>query len=216
MAEKVVRKERGNLHYFDMARAVPDDMKKPITDGRQKGLTAINNMWRIEKLTEMFGPCGIGWYTEIVNTWNEEGKNGDLVKFCEIKLFIRSDGCWSEAIPGVGGAMFCSLHGNIYVTSDEALKAAYTDALSVSCKALGIGADVYLERDETKYPTGEEKPKGSSGDVICKECGQKLQAEIHTLNGKFTAAAYIEESGGLCPECHIRAIARVKNSGGKK
>lgn len=204
--------DENNMRYFNMARAVPEDMKKPITDGRLKGLTVINNMWRIEKLTELFGACGIGWYTEIVNTWNEEGKNGDLVKFCEIKLFIKGIEGWSEPIPGVGGAMFCSLQGNIYVTSDEALKSAYTDALSVACKALGIGADVYLEKDGGKY----EKHTDQSGPVVCKECGQKLQAEIRTLNGTFTAAAYIEESGGLCPECHIRAIAAAKNSGGKK
>ena len=208
--------DENNMRFFDMARAVPEDMKKPITEGRQKGLTAINNMWRIQKLTEMFGACGIGWYTEIVNTWNEEGKNGDLVKFCEIKLFVMVDGYWSEPIPGVGGAMFCSLHGNLYVTSDEALKAAYTDALSVACKALGIGADVYLEKDETKYPTGGEKAKESTADVICKECGQKLQAEIRTLHGTFTAAAYAAAFDGLCPDCHVRAIAAAKNSGGKK
>ena len=215
MAEKTVSKRDLNMRFFDMSRAVPEDMKKPITGGNQKGLTAINNMWRIEKLTEMFGPCGEGWYTEIVNTWNEEGRNGDLVKFCEIKLFFKVTGGWSEPIPGVGGAMFCSLHGNIYVTSDEALKAAYTDALSVACKALGIGADVYLEKDSGKY-TCEEKPKAEAEEVICKECGDKLKPDIPTLKGNMTAAEYAESSGGLCPECHVRVIAKKKNSGGKK
>ena len=204
--------EENNMRFFNMARAVPEDMKKPITDGRLKGLTVINNMWRIEKLTELFGPCGIGWYTEIVNSWNEEGKNGDLVKFCEIKLYIKESTNWSKAIRGVGGAMFCSLQGNLYVTSDEALKAAYTDALSVACKALGIGADVYLEKDGGKY----EKDTAQGGDVICKECGQKLKADIATLKGNLTAAEYAETSGGLCPECHGRAIAAAKNNGGKK
>ena len=34
---------------------------------------------------------------------------------------------------------------------DEAYKKAYTDAISVACKALGFAADVYYREDETKY-----------------------------------------------------------------
>ena len=33
---------------------------------------------------------------------------------------------------------------------------ALTDALSVACKALGIGADVYFEKDVTKYSEYED------------------------------------------------------------
>ena len=36
---------------------------------------------------------------------------------------------------------------------------AYTDALSVSCKQLGIGADVYWEKDRTKYSVSNEVEK---------------------------------------------------------
>ena len=36
-------------------------------------------------------------------------------------------------------------------TSDECFKMALTDAISVACKALGIGADVYWDKDSTKY-----------------------------------------------------------------
>ena len=35
--------------------------------------------------------------------------------------------------------------------SDEAFKMAYTDALSVCCKMLGFAADIYFEKDRTKY-----------------------------------------------------------------
>ena len=41
--------------------------------------------------------------------------------------------------------------------SDEAYKMAYTDALSVACKALGIAADVYYEKDKSKYIIADEK-----------------------------------------------------------
>ena len=38
----------------------------------------------------------------------------------------------------------------LYV-NDECYKMALTDAISVACKALGMGADVYWNKDTTKY-----------------------------------------------------------------
>ena len=35
---------------------------------------------------------------------------------------------------------------------------ALTDAISVSCKALGVGADVYWDKDDTKYTKPEQMP----------------------------------------------------------
>ena len=40
---------------------------------------------------------------------------------------------------------------------DDAYKKAYTDAISVAAKALGVGADVYFEKDKGKYAS-EAKP----------------------------------------------------------
>ena len=41
--------------------------------------------------------------------------------------------------------------------NDEAFKMAETDALSVACKKLGIGADIYWAGDNTKYTQGTVK-----------------------------------------------------------
>ena len=43
-------------------------------------------------------------------------------------------------------------------TSDEAYKMAYTDAISVACKMLGMGADIYWNADATKYTPGSTAP----------------------------------------------------------
>lgn len=51
-----------NLELYNRVRSVPEEAKKAITAGRTKGFTDINPMWRIKKLTEEFGVCGIGWY----------------------------------------------------------------------------------------------------------------------------------------------------------
>ena len=54
-----------NMSYYEMGRAVPEEAKKQFNNGSFSG-TDINPMWRIKKLTEMFGPAGIGWYSEIL------------------------------------------------------------------------------------------------------------------------------------------------------
>jgi DNA-directed RNA polymerase subunit RPC12/RpoP len=47
--------------------------------------------------------------------------------------------------------MFAQKETNGIYVSDECYKMALTDALSVACKALGVGADVYWQKDNTKY-----------------------------------------------------------------
>ena len=142
---------KDNLELYNKGRAVPVEAKKIIGAGKLKGFTDINPMWRIKTLTEMFGPCGFGWYTEIKNFWTEEGKDGKVAAFCKIHLFVKRDEEWSRPIEGIGGSMLVNLFKGAPETSDECYKMAYTDAISVACKSLGIGADVYWEKDRTKY-----------------------------------------------------------------
>lgn len=150
-----------NLELYEKFRSVPDNAKKEIKGGRLKGMTDINPMWRIKKLTEEFGVCGVGWYPEIVRTWLDKGENNEVIASVEIKLFVKVGGEWSVGIPGIGGSKAVAKEqGGIY-TDDECYKKAYTDALSVACKLLGIGADVYWN-ENTKYTYNEkEPPKGA-------------------------------------------------------
>lgn len=147
---------------YERFRAVPDTAKREIVAGRLKGKTDINPMWRIKALTEAFGPCGIGWKYKIIREWLEPGANGEIAAFIDIELFYKLDGEWSEAIPGTGGSAFVTKERNGLYTSDECYKMALTDAISVACKALGIGADVYWQADSTKYTAREESPEESS------------------------------------------------------
>lgn len=139
-----------NLELYEKVRSVPENAKKKITGGRLKGMTDINPMWRIKKLTEEFGVCGTGWIPKIVRTWLDFGENNEVIASVEIELRVKVDGEWSEPIPGIGGSKAVVKEQNGVYTDDECYKKAYTDALSVACKALGMGADVYWD-ENTKY-----------------------------------------------------------------
>lgn len=146
-----------NLKLYNAVRSVPENAKKRITGGRLSGMTDINPMWRIKTLTEQFGICGMGWKYVITDKRLEQGANGEIAAFVDIDLYIKIDGEWSEPIPGTGGSMFVAKERNGMYTSDECFKMALTDALSVACKALGFAADVYFEKDRTKYDTQDKK-----------------------------------------------------------
>ena len=139
-----------NLELYEKVRSVPENAQKEIKGGRLKGMTDINPMWRIKKLTEEFGVCGIGWIPKIARTWLDKGENNEVIASVEIELRVKVDGEWSEPIPGIGGSKAVAKEQNGIYTDDECYKKAYTDALSVACKALGMGADVYWN-ENTKY-----------------------------------------------------------------
>ena len=141
-----------NLDIYEKLRAVPSEAKKAIGGGRLKGMTDINPMWRIKSLTEQFGPCGIGWYYEIKDRWLETCMAKDeITANVNINLYVKVDGEWSKPIPGIGGSMLVASERNGLYVNDECYKMALTDALSVACKSLGMGADVYWQSDNTKY-----------------------------------------------------------------
>lgn len=60
-------------------------------------------------------------------------------------------------ISGTGGSSFVALEKSGLKMSDECFKMATTDAISVACKQLGFGADVYWNKDKTKYDNQEQK-----------------------------------------------------------
>ena len=139
-----------NLELYSKVREVPKDAQKTISAGRLKGFTDINPMWRIKCLTERFGPCGFGWYYKVVAKWTET-VNEEICAFVMIDLYVLRDGEWSQPISGTGGSRLATKERNGIYVSDECYKMATTDALSVACKNLGIGADIYWKEGKTKY-----------------------------------------------------------------
>ena len=146
-----------NMDLYNKLRSVPAEAQKPIEAGRLKGFTDINPMWRIKALTELFGPCGIGWWYKITDK-RIEAFGSEVRAFVDIELFYVWEGITSAPVVGTGGASFVTVETKGPYVSDECFKMALTDAISVAAKSLGVGADVYYEKDRDKY-TASEEPK---------------------------------------------------------
>lgn len=138
-----------NMKIYNAYKSVPKEALKAFDNGKFKG-TDINTMWRIKCLTELLGPCGVGWKIEIKRCWSES--SGDTtMAFAQITLHIKVNDNW-DGFDAVGGNRLAYVsNAGKKMVSDEAYKMAVTDAFGVACKYLGIGADVYWENDRTKY-----------------------------------------------------------------
>ena len=209
-----------NLAIYNKVRQVPDEAKKRITGGRLNGMTDINPMWRIKAMTELFGPCGMGWKYTVTRREMVPDGSGQVAAFMDIDLYYRDGDGWSEPIPGTGGSMFITKEKGGLYTSDECYKMALTDALSVACKALGVGADVYWEKGATKYSAQgkpAEAPPAKPEPVLCHDCGCVI--EDCTENGRiYKADRIIRETEKkykhpLCMSCAKKRAAMNKLAG---
>ena len=220
-----------NLSIYEAVRTPPKEALKKITGGRLSGMTDVNPMWRLKMLTEQFGPCGIGWTYEIVDRRLQEGGNGEVAAFVDINLHVKVGEEWSAAIPGTGGSMFVAIQKGKPYVSDECFKMALTDAISVACKALGFAADVYWEKDRTKYSDARDESRGQpspparragTGNITAKQ-----QARMFALAGGdkdivktvLTSRGYERseqvtkaEYDALCDE--IEGLRQLKESAG--
>lgn len=181
-----------NLELYERFRSVPQEAQKKINGGRLAGFTDINPLYRIKSLTEVFGPVGQGWFISDLESWERASDTtGEVAVFVKLSLYVKYGGEWSKPILGVGGSKLIAIEkGQLYL-NDEAYKMAETDAISVACKSLGIGADVYWSKDvktkenSTKYDLDEDvpsQPRQRSGQAPAGHTEVRLQSRFTPLD----------------------------------
>ena len=109
-----------NMEVWNQLAETPEEAKRKISGGRLNGFTDINPMWRLRRLTEVFGPCGIGWSYKVVNQREVAGANGEVALFLDVELQVKVGDQWSAPIPGLGGNMLVAKENGGLRTNDEA------------------------------------------------------------------------------------------------
>lgn len=187
-----------NMELWNEVKAVPADAQKKITGGRLQGMTDIKPQWRLQVLTKHFGPCGVGWYYES-ESWIETYKGDTVSAHVKIRLYVLFAGEWSRPIEGQGGSMLVAKEKAGPYHSDEAFKMATTDALSVACKQLGIGADVYLGHP---FGKGEDKYKefadGLRGCKTLQDLSEYWSSVYKNLEGDNEGRKYLTGVKDAC------------------
>ena len=199
------------MELYEQSRRCPENAQRQIQAGKLKGKTDINPMWRLKKLTELFGPCGSGWKIENVAFWTTPGASGEVVGWCSLELRYATESGWSDPLFGIGGSMLVDTQKGNLTTNDDAYKMAYTDAISVACKSLGVAADVYWNQDKTKYDRQQETVKPPP--ILCQRCGKPIMG-YNGKAGKFTAEEIVGKSraayhSDLCWNC-MKAVKKAQ------
>lgn len=121
---------------------------KPFSrSGGFKG-TAIKPIWTVKRLTEQFGPVGMGWgMGEPSFTVVPSGE--EILVYCTVT-------CWhterANTFVGVGGDKVTAKRSSGPFNDDEAFKKAFTDAVGNAFKFVGFGADVHMGQfEDSKY-----------------------------------------------------------------
>lgn len=218
-----------NLAMYNRWSQPPDEALKTFNNGRFKG-TDINPMWRIKALTEEYGECGFGWYCKVERMWQEESPGtNEIMVFCEVSLYVKRGNEWSKPIVGVGGNTFVANRKSGLQASDEAYKMAYTDALGIACKALGIGANVWWKSNDSKYLRNnvEEETSGEQTKIeakgtnihqssvnppICSVCGCEITCHGERTPQQMAKASKDKFGRVLCVSCGKEEAARVEAS----
>lgn len=199
------------MKIYNLVREVPKEAKKPITAGRLKGKTDVNPMWRIKVLTEVFGPCGDGWWIENEKYSIIPAAAGEVVCVYELDLVYRlPDGVISKPVHGVGGSCLVAKENNGLYVDDEAVKKAKTDALSVAAKAIGVAADVYYEQDSTKY---NRRSNDNTKTTVCEVCGNPIIATTKRTVEQVANDVYAKFGKVLCIPCAGKEAERRESAG---
>lgn len=155
-----------NLELWDkLSRTDPAHTKTFKRAGGFSG-TAVKPIYTVQRMTEEFGPCGVGWGIGEPVFQVVPGDNREMLVYCTVGLWTCTDGVQSLYVYGVGGdKIITHIKANEqynrperWENDDEAFKKAFTDAVGNAMKYLGMSADVHMGLfDDSKYVTARKK-----------------------------------------------------------
>lgn len=123
---------------------------KPITGKQYKG-NSPKPYWVIQRATEVFGPCGLGWGVQILSERFERFGDESL-HIAHVMVWYMQDGkrCEIEQM-GQTRAAYTTAAGKFTVDEDAPKKSA-TDGMVKCLSMLGFAGDIFSGQwDDSKY-----------------------------------------------------------------
>lgn len=128
---------------------------KPITGKQYKG-NSPKPYWIVQRLTEEFGPCGIGWGFTILGERFERFGDSESLHIAVVRLWyvLHVDGVQHRGEfeqVGQTRASYMSAAGK-FIVDEDAPKKSVTDALVKCASYLGFAGDIFSGMwDDSKY-----------------------------------------------------------------
>lgn len=187
----------------------------------------------IQKATETFGPCGIGWGYRIVEQGTQEvrymeplGSSGNSIErlminhWVLVEFWYKLDGVKSEPIQQYGGTKLSYRTSTGKQEFDEdAQKKSVTDALIKCMSCIGFAGDIFSGRwDDSKYHQEQEERKQQQGQRQ-QQNAQQRQSQGQQRQGQQNAQQaqgqqqrpIAQHASQMTPEGQARALSKSLN-----
>ena len=124
---------------------------KPITGKQYKG-NSPKPYWVIQRATEFFGPCGIGWGVEVVNERFERFGDVESLHVARVLVWYVHDGKRGQIEQmGQTRSSYMSSQGK-FIVDEDAPKKSVTDGMVKCLSMLGFAGDIFSGQwDDSKY-----------------------------------------------------------------
>jgi hypothetical protein len=158
-----------NMRVWNQVKATDPRATKKFKKGGGFSGTAINPIYLARRATEVFGPVGIGWGHEEIESKVVDGavcpSGTEKIWFTHVKLWFVLDGQRGE-VSQWGATMFVerfkkNTPEEYWSSDEEAAKKSRTDALSKCLSMLGFSADIWEGLyDDPKYVEERKAEEG--------------------------------------------------------
>lgn len=182
---------------------------KPIT-GKQYSGNSPKPYWIVERLTDEFGPCGIGWGFEILSERMERLSEHDILHVAQVRMwYMLEDKRGNIEQVGQTKAAYMSSKDRLIVDED-APKKSVTDALVKCASYIGFAGDIFAGRwDDSKYVEGANQAWREKEQV---EAQERFEKERSAWIEKTTMELESCETAKELQESWKKAFATMKDN----
>ena len=183
-----------NMKFWESVKKTDPKRVKPITGKQYKG-NSPQPYYLVERMTEAFGMCGIGWGLNIINERMERLTETDVLHVAVVEIwYVYQDKKGSISQIGQTKACYKTSSGSLLVDED-APKKSVTDAMTKCMSYLGFAGDIFSGQwDDSKYVqslTNEfsDKTKGLNDSEFQLAIDTMHDCtDLYTLKGVFGGA----------------------------
>lgn len=140
-----------NMKFWESVKKTDPNRVKPITGKQYKG-NSPQPYYLVERMTEAFGMCGIGWGLNIINERMERLTDTDVLHVAVVELWYVHESK-KGSITQVGQTKACyKTSSGILLVDEDAPKKSVTDAMTKCMSYLGFAGDIFSGQwDDSKY-----------------------------------------------------------------
>lgn len=139
------------MKFWESVKKTDPKRVKAITGKQYKG-NSPQPYYLVERMTEAFGMCGIGWGINIINERMERLTDNDVLHVAVVELwYVLGDKKGTISQIGQTKAAYKKNDGGMMVDED-APKKSITDAMTKCMSYLGFAGDIFSGQwDDSKY-----------------------------------------------------------------